>query len=506
MLAKTTSCAVLGLEGAIVEVEVDISPGLPSLTIVGLPDKAVQEARERVRAAIRNSNYSFPTRRITVNLAPADLKKEGPAYDLPIAIGILMSSQQIYADLSHTLFIGELSLDGKLRHTHGVLPMVALAREKGLTTIFVPADDAREASLMEGVHLFPAESLSQLAAHLRGEILIPEYYGDRTWQQEIRESYDVDLAYVKGQEHAKRALEIAAAGRHNILMTGPPGSGKTMLARCLPSVLPPLTMEEAIEVTKIYSVSGLLPKDTPIIVERPFRSPHYTISHAGLVGGGQWPRPGEISLSHQGVLFLDEFAEFGHGSLESLRQPVEDRVVTISRVQSSATFPANFMLVAAMNPCPCGYYGDPFKECKCSAAEITRYQKRISGPLLDRIDIFIDVPHINYEKLTSDKEAESSREVRERIRAAHQIELERFKEAKSTCNADMTPMEVRQFCTIEPSAKSLLGAAMKQLHLTARAFHRVLKVSRTIADLEGSDIIKTYHVAEALQYRRRSFE
>ncbi len=504
MLAKVTSCAVIGLEGAIVEVEVDISPGLPSFTVVGLPDTAVQEARERVRAAIRNSGCTFPAKRITVNLAPAHLKKAGPAYDLPIAIGILLSSEQIFADFSKTLFLGELSLDGGLRHTNGILPMVALAKEQGLTDVFVPADDANEASLIDGVKTVPCISLAQLVSHIRGEISIPEFQPDKDWRDVRSDFSRIDLAHIKGQEHAKRALEIAAAGGHNIMMSGPPGSGKTMLARSLPSIIPTMTLDEALEVTQIYSVSGLLSNDIPLINQRPFRSPHYTISHAGLVGGGHWPRPGEVSLSHRGVLFLDEFPEFNRISLESLRQPLEDKIVTISRAQGSITFPANFMLVSAMNPCPCGYYGDPLRPCKCSTSEISRYQKRISGPLLDRIDIFIEVPRVDYDKLTDDTRGESSEKVRARIEAARQVQLGRFKDLKITCSNEMTPIEVKEFCQTEPAAQSLLRTAMKQLQLTARAFHRILKLARTIADLDGTDIIKTNHLAEALQYRQRS--
>ena len=506
MLAKVLACAVVGLEGAIVEVEVDIAPGLPSFTIVGLPDTAVQEARERVRAAIRNCGCNFPMKRIVVNLAPADLKKAGPAYDLPIAVGILLSSEQISADLTQTILLGELSLDGGLRHTNGVLPMVALAHQEGFANVIVPESDAQEAGLIEGTKILPFASLAQLVSYFHGEIPAPEYKPDKVEEETPPPSSAVDLAYIKGQEHVKRTLEVAAAGGHNVIMMGPPGSGKTMLARALPSILPPLTTEEALEVTKIYSVSGLLPSNTPLLRERPFRSPHYTISNAGLVGGGHWPKPGEISLSHRGVLFLDELPEFGHSLLEVLRQPLEDRIVTISRAQGRVTFPSNFMLVGAMNPCPCGYFGDPFRRCTCSPALVSRYQRRISGPFLDRVDIFVEVPHVDYEKLADDRLGEKSEKVQARVAAARLIQRQRFEGSKLACNAEMTPTEVREFCRVEEAAQSLLKTAMKQLHFSARAFHRILKLARTIADLTHEDTIKAHHVAEAIQYRPRRLE
>ena len=504
MLATAQTCAVIGLDGLIVQVEVDISPGLPAFNIVGLPDTAVQEAKERVRAALRNSGCEFPLRRITVNLAPADLKKAGPAYDLPIAVGILLSSGQVDSVPEKAIFLGELSLDGSLRHTNGILAMVSVAQEKGFAEAYVPTSDALEASLVEAIQVFPTLNLATLISHLRVESAIDSITETGPLPENGQLPPDgMNLAHVKGQEHAKRALEVAAAGFHNLLFNGPPGSGKTLLARCLPSILPKMSPQEALEVTKIYSVSGALPSEGPLMLRRPFRSPHYTISNAGLVGGGRTVRPGEITLSHRGVLFLDELPEFNHTALESLRQPLEDKLVTISRVSGTVTYPASFMLVAAMNPCPCGFHTHPKTECTCSPSTVTRYQRRVSGPLLDRIDVFVEVPPVEYEKLVDEEPAEDSEHLRQRVERARDTQRERFRDCGFLCNSEMGPAEVWKFCPLDETAKGLLQAATQRLNLSARAFHRILKVSRTIADLEGAKEISVGHLAEALQYRSR---
>jgi magnesium chelatase family protein len=506
MLAKVYSAAVVGLEGELIEVEVDLLPGLPAVNIVGLPDTAVSEAKERVRSAVRNSGCLFPRRRITVSLAPADIKKEGPSFDLPIAVGVVIASEQVIADTSRALFLGELSLDGRLRSTHGVLPMVSLARERGMTEVFVPACDAGEAGLVEGVTVYPVETFAELVRHMAGVELIEPYVRCGGGLTEAAPYYGTDFSEVRGQEHVKRALEVAAAGGHNLLMVGPAGAGKTLLARALPSILPSMTPEEALMVTRIYSVAGLLPREVPLVTQRPFRAPHHTVSQAGLVGGGRQPRPGEISLSHRGVLFLDELPEFGQHTLEVLRQPLEDHLVTISRAHGSVTFPANFMLIAAMNPCPCGNYGDPIKPCVCSEPTVSRYQRRISGPLLDRVDIFVEVPRIDYEKLSSLTPAEPSSHVRARIDRARQVQSERLAGRTAQCNSEMAPADVRDFCQVglAEDVRSFLKLATTQLSLSARAFHRILKVARTIADISASQEITTAHVAEAVQYRQRT--
>ncbi|MCL4299767.1 MAG: YifB family Mg chelatase-like AAA ATPase [Anaerolineae bacterium] len=502
MLAKVTSCAIVGLEGALIEVEVDIARGLPSMTIVGLPDIAVQESRERVRAAIKNSGLPFPAERVTVNLAPADIRKAGPAYDLPIAIGLLLASEQIYGNVEKAIVMGELSLDGSVRHVSGVLPMTNLAKQEGFTILFVPVEDAAEASLIAGLTVYPVETLLQLVDHLSGHKKITPYQGNFSLDGPPP-PYATDLAEIKGQEHVKRALEVAAAGGHNMLMTGPPGSGKTLIARSMPGILPQLTVNEALDVTRIYSVADQLPPDEPLIRHRPFRSPHHTVSYAGLVGGGRWPKPGEISLAHRGVLFLDELPEFGARMLEMLRQPLEDKVIAISRSAGSLTYPANFTLIASANPCPCGFFNDPEKECTCSVAMVKTYQKRISGPLLDRIDIHVEVPRVPFEKLSSQRTGEPSAKVRERVEKARALQRERFKDTTLQTNSDMGPAEIREFCAIDQTSTNLLKAAMQQMHLSARGYHRILKLARTIADLAGVEQIQTAHVAEAIQYRPR---
>jgi magnesium chelatase family protein len=506
MLARVYSCAVIGLEGVIVEVEVDTGPGLPSMVIVGLPDAAVQESRERVQSAIKNAGLFYPRKRVTVNLAPASVRKEGPSYDLPIALGVLAAAEQIPLEgLEGCLVIGELSLDGSVRHVRGVLPMAAMARQEGFARVFVPEPDAAEAALIPDIEVLPVASLAALASHLGGYNPIPPH--PPVTPEDVEVYVQTDFREIKGQEHVKRALEVAAAGGHNVLMIGPPGAGKTLLARAMPSILPRMSIDEALDVTRIYSVADQLPPDVPLIRNRPFRAPHHTISHAGLVGGGNWPHPGEVSLAHRGVLFLDELPEFGPRVLEVLRQPIEDKIVTISRAQGSLTFPANCQLVAAMNPCPCGYYSDPLRPCTCSPGAVSKYQKRISGPLLDRIDIHIQVPRVEYDKLSDDRLGEPSRVVLERVEAARQRQRERFQANGSiACNADMHPAELRKFCPLDTTSQGLMRAAMTQYQLSARAYHRILKLARTIADLAGAEQIAPAHLAEALQYRPRTLE
>jgi magnesium chelatase family protein len=502
MLAHVFSCAVIGLDGVLIDIEVDYGQGLPHMAIVGLPDEAVKESRERVYSAIKNAFLVYPRKPLTVNLAPASVRKEGPFFDLPIAVGVLVTGEQIPPQaIENSLIIGELSLDGSVRHVRGILAAAALARSEGYRKVYVPAIDAPEASLIPEIEVYPVETLNQLWQHLNGENPIAPFKPGDVTAPDFEMQF-TDFSEIKGQEHIKRALEVAAAGGHNVLMTGSPGAGKTLLARAMTSILPSMSLDESLEVTRIYSITDQLPAETPLIRTRPFRAPHHTISHAGLVGGGRVPRPGEISLAHRGVLFLDELPEFGKRILEVLRQPLEDKVVTISRAQGSFTFPANFMLVGAMNPCPCGYFGDTMRQCTCAPAAISSYQKRISGPLLDRIDIHLKVPRVDYQKLSEKRSGESSATIRDRVEAARQIQIKRFSGTKLVSNADMTPKEIRQYCPLDEAGEALMKTAMRQLRLTARGYHRVLKLSRTIADLAGCDVIKTEHLAEALQYRQ----
>ena len=506
MFSKVAACALAGIEGLRVWVETDLDDGLPSFSLVGLPAASVKEARERVRAALRNSGFEFPVMRITINLSPADLKKEGSAFDLAIAAGILASSGQIPLEsLEHKVIVGELSLDGEVRPVPGTMAMAASLQETGEDdhVMIVPAGNLVEASMVSGVTVMGVETLYDLVSYFKGEKALPVFNGDLAalMEEGRRVANEVDFSEVKGQYEAKRALEISAAGAHNVLLSGPPGTGKTMLARRIPSILPSLTLQECLEITKIYSVAGLLREETPLVTQRQFRSPHHSATAAGMLGGGRIPHPGEVTLAHLGVLFLDEFPEYTRDVLEGLRQPLEDGEVTIARAELTLRLPSRFMLVASRNPCPCGYYGHPKKDCRCSDGQIRRYHLKSSGPLMDRIDLHVEVPSMEYSVLQDNVHAESSAEIRKRVEKARETQRKRFGEMKIRANADMSHGDIQKFCPLGKEAQQILGRAFDSLALSMRAHDRIIKVARTIADLAGEDSIHTQHLAEAIQYR-----